>query len=153
VRIGVQLPDARGPSSHSKRFDHSVDPVAEPSVCSHTAIPVPSGATAIVAARTSAVLPERLSLGLALRFLRHEARTQTIRTWTGLQETEHLRYSNPQVYKTTLTLEFGTLTVTMRLFDRSNARPEETAPGGPTTPEPTTSDRKLTCKEAPAGTT
>ena len=26
---------------------------------------------------------ERLSLELALRFLRHEARTQTIRTWTG----------------------------------------------------------------------
>ena len=29
---------------------------------------------------------ERLSLDLALRFLRHEARTQTIRTWTGLTD-------------------------------------------------------------------
>lgn len=29
---------------------------------------------------------ERLSLDLALRFLRHEARTQTIRTWTGLSD-------------------------------------------------------------------
>jgi hypothetical protein len=29
---------------------------------------------------------ERLSLDLALRFLHHEARTQTIRTWTGLTD-------------------------------------------------------------------
>jgi hypothetical protein len=29
---------------------------------------------------------ERLCLDLALRFLRHEARTQTIRTWTGLTD-------------------------------------------------------------------
>src|SRR5215467_4916556 len=29
---------------------------------------------------------ERLSLDLALRFLRHEARTQTIRAWTGLTD-------------------------------------------------------------------
>ena len=29
---------------------------------------------------------ERLCLELALRFLRHEARTQTIRTWTGLTD-------------------------------------------------------------------
>jgi recombinational DNA repair protein (RecF pathway) len=29
---------------------------------------------------------ERLSLELALRFLRHEARTQTIRAWTGLSD-------------------------------------------------------------------
>lgn len=29
---------------------------------------------------------ERLSLDLALRFLRHEARTQTIRAWTGLSD-------------------------------------------------------------------
>jgi hypothetical protein len=29
---------------------------------------------------------ERLSLDLALRFLKHEARTQTIRTWTGLTD-------------------------------------------------------------------
>jgi Flagellar transcriptional activator (FlhC) len=29
---------------------------------------------------------ERLSLDLALRFLRHEARTQTIRKWTGLTD-------------------------------------------------------------------
>jgi len=29
---------------------------------------------------------ERLRLELALRFLRHEARTQTIRTWTGLSD-------------------------------------------------------------------
>jgi hypothetical protein len=29
---------------------------------------------------------ERLSLELALSFLRHEARTQTIRTWTGLTD-------------------------------------------------------------------
>lgn len=29
---------------------------------------------------------ERFSLDLALRFLRHEARTQTIRTWTGLTD-------------------------------------------------------------------
>jgi hypothetical protein len=29
---------------------------------------------------------ERLTLDLALRFLRHEARTQTIRTWTGLTD-------------------------------------------------------------------
>lgn len=29
---------------------------------------------------------DRLSLDLALRFLRHEARTQTIRTWTGLTD-------------------------------------------------------------------
>jgi|SRR5579872_1617261 len=29
---------------------------------------------------------ERLSLDLALRFLSHEARTQTIRTWTGLTD-------------------------------------------------------------------
>jgi len=29
---------------------------------------------------------ERLSLDLALRFLRYEARTQTIRTWTGLSD-------------------------------------------------------------------
>ena len=29
---------------------------------------------------------ERLCLNLALRFLRHEARTQTIRTWTGLTD-------------------------------------------------------------------
>jgi hypothetical protein len=29
---------------------------------------------------------ERLSLDLALRFLRHEARTQTIRMWTGLSD-------------------------------------------------------------------
>ncbi len=29
---------------------------------------------------------ERLSLDLALRFLRHEARTQTIRLWTGLSD-------------------------------------------------------------------
>jgi hypothetical protein len=29
---------------------------------------------------------ERQSLDLALRFLRHEARTQTIRTWTGLTD-------------------------------------------------------------------
>jgi hypothetical protein len=29
---------------------------------------------------------ERLSLDLALRLLRHEARTQTIRTWTGLSD-------------------------------------------------------------------
>jgi hypothetical protein len=29
---------------------------------------------------------ERLCLDLALRFLRHEARTQTIRTWTGLSD-------------------------------------------------------------------
>jgi hypothetical protein len=29
---------------------------------------------------------ERLSLDLALRFLCHEARTQTIRTWTGLTD-------------------------------------------------------------------
>ena len=29
---------------------------------------------------------ERMSLDLALRFLRHEARTQTIRTWTGLTD-------------------------------------------------------------------
>jgi len=29
---------------------------------------------------------ERLSLELALRFLRHEARTQTIRAWTGLTD-------------------------------------------------------------------
>ena len=29
---------------------------------------------------------ERLSLDLALGFLRHEARTQTIRTWTGLTD-------------------------------------------------------------------
>jgi len=29
---------------------------------------------------------ERLSLELALRFLRHEARTQTIREWTGLTD-------------------------------------------------------------------
>src|SRR5215472_13035234 len=29
---------------------------------------------------------ERLRMELALRFLRHEARTQTIRTWTGLSD-------------------------------------------------------------------
>jgi len=29
---------------------------------------------------------ERSSLDLALQFLRHEARTQTIRTWTGLSD-------------------------------------------------------------------
>jgi hypothetical protein len=29
---------------------------------------------------------ERLCLDLALRFLRHEARTQTIRAWTGLTD-------------------------------------------------------------------
>src|SRR4030081_3196070 len=29
---------------------------------------------------------ERLALELALRFLRHEARTQTIRAWTGLSD-------------------------------------------------------------------
>jgi hypothetical protein len=29
---------------------------------------------------------ERLCLDLALRFLRHEARTQTIRMWTGLTD-------------------------------------------------------------------
>src|SRR5438128_11061512 len=29
---------------------------------------------------------ERLCLDLALRFLSHEARTQTIRTWTGLTD-------------------------------------------------------------------
>jgi hypothetical protein len=29
---------------------------------------------------------ERLYLDLALRFLRHEARTQTIRAWTGLTD-------------------------------------------------------------------
>ena len=29
---------------------------------------------------------ERLQMELALRFLRHEARTQTIRTWTGLSD-------------------------------------------------------------------
>ena len=29
---------------------------------------------------------ERLSLDLALRFLRHEARTQTIRAWQGLSD-------------------------------------------------------------------
>src|SRR6201996_2863435 len=29
---------------------------------------------------------ERQSLDLALKFLRHEARTQTIRTWTGLSD-------------------------------------------------------------------
>jgi hypothetical protein len=29
---------------------------------------------------------KRLCLDLALRFLRHEARTQTIRTWTGLTD-------------------------------------------------------------------
>lgn len=29
---------------------------------------------------------ERLSLDLAIRFLRHEARTQTIRAWTGLTD-------------------------------------------------------------------
>jgi hypothetical protein len=29
---------------------------------------------------------ERLCLDLALRFLRHEARTQTIRTWTGMTD-------------------------------------------------------------------
>jgi hypothetical protein len=29
---------------------------------------------------------ERLCLQLALRFLEHEARTQTIRTWTGLSD-------------------------------------------------------------------
>jgi len=29
---------------------------------------------------------ERLALELALRFLRHEARTRTIRTWTGLSD-------------------------------------------------------------------
>jgi hypothetical protein len=29
---------------------------------------------------------ERLSLDVALRFMRHEARTQTIRTWTGLTD-------------------------------------------------------------------
>jgi len=29
---------------------------------------------------------ERLRMELALRFLRHEARTRTIRTWTGLSD-------------------------------------------------------------------
>jgi len=29
---------------------------------------------------------ERSSLDLALQFLRHESRTQTIRTWTGLSD-------------------------------------------------------------------
>jgi hypothetical protein len=29
---------------------------------------------------------ERLRMELALRFLRHEARTQTIRAWTGLSD-------------------------------------------------------------------
>jgi hypothetical protein len=29
---------------------------------------------------------ERLCLQLALRFLEHEARTQTIRAWTGLSD-------------------------------------------------------------------
>jgi hypothetical protein len=29
---------------------------------------------------------DRLSLDLALKFLRYEARTQTIRTWTGLSD-------------------------------------------------------------------
>jgi hypothetical protein len=29
---------------------------------------------------------ERLCLDVALRFMRHEARTQTIRTWTGLTD-------------------------------------------------------------------
>jgi hypothetical protein len=29
---------------------------------------------------------DRLQIGLALRFLQHEARTQTIRTWTGLTD-------------------------------------------------------------------
>jgi hypothetical protein len=29
---------------------------------------------------------ERSSLDLALKFLRHEARTQTIRSWTGLSD-------------------------------------------------------------------
>jgi hypothetical protein len=29
---------------------------------------------------------ERSSLDLALKFLRHEARTQTVRAWTGLTD-------------------------------------------------------------------
>jgi hypothetical protein len=49
---------------------------------------------------------ERLCLDLALRFLRHEARTQTIRTWTGLTDdrirkvycSDYLQFNNNMGY-------------------------------------------------------
>ena len=58
-------------------------------------------------------------------------------------------------YKSTLTVELGTLTVTIRLFDRSTAilPPEDVLLGcGPTTPRPISADRNVTNSWSPDGT-
>ena len=71
---------------------------------------------------------ERLCLQLALRFLEHEARTQTIRTWTGLSD-DRIR----KLYRSYMTRA-------SRYVPRH--RGQVTTPGRPTSPAPFECNRR-----------